>query len=191
MDGAEPASRPISRRKRAYVFLMDWPCDDQPIWMRTRSGPLLSVPYPLEINNSPALLDRHHTPAEFDQDDRRPVRGDAAISRAPAARLRHSPACHGGRPALSLAGAARALKHIANHAERRKVWFTRPGEIAAYIKSLPTGTVPGAEGPRTKARAAPVERRRRSISSSARSSSSASRRRDSSCDRRARCCAGP
>ena len=36
-----------------FDFLMDWPADDQPLWMKTRSGPLMSVPYPIEINDSP------------------------------------------------------------------------------------------------------------------------------------------
>ncbi|HSS87220.1 MAG TPA: polysaccharide deacetylase family protein, partial [Reyranella sp.] len=39
-----------------YEFMMDWPCDDQPIWMRTRAGPLLCVPYPAEINDSPGIV---------------------------------------------------------------------------------------------------------------------------------------
>ena len=26
-----------------FDFLMDWPADDQPLWMKTRSGPIMSV----------------------------------------------------------------------------------------------------------------------------------------------------
>ena len=40
---------------------MDWPCDDQPIWLRTRSGPLLAVPYPVEVNDNPAMVAKTHT----------------------------------------------------------------------------------------------------------------------------------
>jgi allantoinase len=36
-----------------------------------------------------------------------------------------------------------ALRHIAEHPQRDKVWFVRPGEIADHVKSLPSGTVPG------------------------------------------------
>jgi len=130
-------------KEAGYVFLMDWPCDDQPIWLRTRAGPLLSVPYPLEINDSPQLLNRHHTPSEFAkmivdqfeemlrQSERQPLVCGIALH-----------AMVVGQP-YRLRVLREALKHIANHAERRKVWFTRPGEIAAYIKSLPSGTVPG------------------------------------------------
>src|SRR6188508_1108320 len=42
-----------------FDFLMDWPADDQPLWMKTRSGPLMSVPYPIEVNDSPQILVRH------------------------------------------------------------------------------------------------------------------------------------
>jgi allantoinase len=48
-----------------FDFLMDWPADDQPLWMKTRSGPIMSVPYPIEINDSPQILVRHHSPEEF------------------------------------------------------------------------------------------------------------------------------
>jgi allantoinase len=33
--------------------------------MKTRSGPIMSVPYPIEINDSPPILERHHSPEEF------------------------------------------------------------------------------------------------------------------------------
>ena len=50
-----------------FDFLMDWPADDQPLWMKTRSGPLMSVPYPIEINDSPQILVRHHSPEQLDR----------------------------------------------------------------------------------------------------------------------------
>src|SRR5256714_5754695 len=34
-----------------YRYTLDWPMDDQPVWMSTRSRPLLSVPYPHEVND--------------------------------------------------------------------------------------------------------------------------------------------
>lgn len=140
---AQTRVTPDLLKEAGYVFLMDWPCDDQPIWLRTRAGPLLSVPYPLEINDLPQLLNRHHTPSEFAkmivdqfeemlrQSERQPLVCGIALH-----------AMVVGQP-YRLRVLREALKHIANHAERRKVWFTRPGEIAAYIKALPPGTVPG------------------------------------------------
>lgn len=48
-------------KEAGYRYVMDWALDDQPIWLRTRSGPILSVPYPIELNDLPAMLFRHHT----------------------------------------------------------------------------------------------------------------------------------
>ena len=67
-------------KEAGYTHLLDWPVDDQPIWMQTRSGPLLSVPYPMELNDAGTLVHRDHTGREFARHDRRPVRGDAASS---------------------------------------------------------------------------------------------------------------
>jgi hypothetical protein len=42
---------------------------------------------------------------------------------------------------LGLLGSA--LKHIANHPQRDRVWFTLPGRIAEHCAGLPAGIVPG------------------------------------------------
>ena len=41
-----------------YSYLLDWCMDDQPVWMKTRNGRILSVPYPQEINDIPAIVAR-------------------------------------------------------------------------------------------------------------------------------------
>jgi len=71
-EAAGRLTRPLYRAKRrdllkeaGYRYVMDWAMDDQPVWMRTRAGPILSVPYPLEINDSPALVFRRHTGRQF------------------------------------------------------------------------------------------------------------------------------
>ena len=48
-------------KEAGYKYILDWPADDQPFWLRTRSGPILSVPYPIEVNDSPALVFRQHS----------------------------------------------------------------------------------------------------------------------------------
>ena len=79
---------------------MDWAIDDQPIWMRTRAGPILSVPYPIEINDLPALVFRRHTGRQFAEMVDRPVRRDARpVAEIPAGvRGRAAPVHH--RPAV-------------------------------------------------------------------------------------------
>lgn len=49
-----------------YRYLLDWAMDDQPVWMATRDGGrILSVPYPQELNDIPALVARDGEAAGF------------------------------------------------------------------------------------------------------------------------------
>ena len=114
-------------KEAGFDFLMDWPCDDQPIWLRTRAGSLMSVPYPLEINDSPMMLVRHHTAVDFErmiidqfdemlaQSERQPLVCGIAL---------HTMVM--GQP-YRLRALRRALKYIVDHPQREKIWFTRPG----------------------------------------------------------------
>jgi hypothetical protein len=132
-------------KEAKFDFLMDWPCDDQPIWLRTRSGPLMSVPYPLEINDSPMMLVRHHTAVDFErmiidqfdemlaQSERQPLVCGIAL---------HTMIV--GQP-YRLRALRRALKHIVDHPQRAKIWFTRPGEIFDHCAGLKAGVVPGSK----------------------------------------------
>src|SRR5437879_1334544 len=64
--GADPSrATPDLLKEAGYRYVMDWGFDDQPVWMRTRSGPILSVPYPVEVNDLPALVFRRHTGRQF------------------------------------------------------------------------------------------------------------------------------
>lgn len=130
-------------KEAGYRYVLDWPCDDQPIWMETRSGPLLSMPYPLEINDSPAMLTRRHSAAEF---------YEMAIDQfEEMLRLSETqPLVCGisfhtfvvGQP-YRLRMLRRLLRHIVEHPQAERVWFTRPTHIADHIEALPPGTVPG------------------------------------------------
>ena len=42
-------------------YISDWVNDDQPYEIRTASGPLVSVPYSLELNDIPMMVIQHHT----------------------------------------------------------------------------------------------------------------------------------
>ena len=41
-------------------YVSDWVNDDQPYEIRTQSGPLVSVPYTLELNDIPMMVIQHH-----------------------------------------------------------------------------------------------------------------------------------
>jgi allantoinase len=124
-----------------FDFLMDWPNDDQPLWMKTRSGPLMSVPYPIEINDSPQILVRHHSADEF----RDFIVGqfEELLRQSAKQPLVCGIALHTmivGQP-YRLRALREALQHIANHPQKDKVWFTRPGEIYDHCAALPKGTM--------------------------------------------------
>ncbi|HEX7124607.1 MAG TPA: polysaccharide deacetylase family protein [Thermodesulfobacteriota bacterium] len=130
-------------KEAGFEFLMDWPCDDQPIWLRTRSGKLMSVPYPLEINDSPQILVRRHTPVEFEQ--MIVEQFEEMLELSAEQPLVCGIALHTvvfGHP-YRLRALRRALKHIVEHPGRDRVWFTRPGEIFDHCAALPKGVVPG------------------------------------------------
>ncbi|MEM9223823.1 MAG: polysaccharide deacetylase family protein [Pseudomonadota bacterium] len=48
-----------------YTYHLDWCHDDQPVTMETRSGAILSVPYPQELNDIPAIVARRQEADAF------------------------------------------------------------------------------------------------------------------------------
>lgn len=62
--GANPSPHTEDLLQQAgYGYTMDWPMDDQPVWMKAGNGHLLSLPYPHEVNDVPAIA-IHHMPAD-------------------------------------------------------------------------------------------------------------------------------
>ena len=43
-----------------FTWFGDWVLDDQPFWVKTKSGPILSVPYSAEINDITLMVSHHH-----------------------------------------------------------------------------------------------------------------------------------
>ncbi|MGY4653840.1 polysaccharide deacetylase family protein [Mycobacterium sp. URHB0021] len=48
-----------------YHYLLDLRLDDQPVWLPTESGPLLAIPYNVEINDSSTMIGRQASAHEF------------------------------------------------------------------------------------------------------------------------------
>jgi peptidoglycan/xylan/chitin deacetylase (PgdA/CDA1 family) len=49
-------------------YVCDWVLEDLPVWMTTAHGPLIAMPYSLEINDTIIyLLDKHAAPEMFDR----------------------------------------------------------------------------------------------------------------------------
>ena len=110
--------------------------------MKTKSGPILSVPYPVELNDSPALLNRHHTPRQLTEMVTDQV--DEMLRLCEDQPLVYALSLHTfifGQP-FRLAELRRILKYIVEHPRADRIWFTRPGTIVDHIESLPEGTLP-------------------------------------------------
>src|SRR5581483_6108891 len=48
-----------------YDYVCDWVLDDQPVWLQTRSRPILNVPYTQECNDVAMMLIQHHKASEY------------------------------------------------------------------------------------------------------------------------------
>ncbi len=122
-------------RAAGYGYMLDWDCDDQPIWMKTRGGPILSVPYPQEINDIPAIIARKDSARDFA--DMIIDQFDEMLMQSADQPLVMGIALHPyivGRP-FRLRQVRRALRHIATRADDR-CWLTTPGAIADHARSL-------------------------------------------------------
>ncbi len=117
-----------------YRYTLDWPIDDQPVWMQTRGGPLLSLPYPHEVNDVPMVVFHHGSGSEFasiaiDQVDEMLEQSE------------HQPLVCGivvhtfivGQP-FRVRHFRRVLEHLAGLRER--IWLATAGEIAERFTEI-------------------------------------------------------
>jgi len=79
-------------RAAGYTHLLDWPLDDQQIWMQTGAGPLLSPLSDGIERCRRAGASRSHRPP-IRRDDRRPVRGAAGAAAATGACVSNAARC--------------------------------------------------------------------------------------------------
>jgi allantoinase len=64
----ESFDTPDLLKAAGFDYLCDWVIDDHPTWMRTTSGPLVVVPYTLELNDSVIYaVEKHSSPEQFDR----------------------------------------------------------------------------------------------------------------------------
>jgi peptidoglycan/xylan/chitin deacetylase (PgdA/CDA1 family) len=142
---SESRATPDLLQEAGYRYLLDWCMDDQPVWMKTRGGRILAVPYPQELNDIPAIMVRRTGASDF---------ADAIVDNFTEMRRQASngPLVMGialhpyliGQP-FRLLHLRRAFRHIV--AAGAEIWLTQPGAIARHIESLPEGIVPGSVKP--------------------------------------------
>jgi peptidoglycan/xylan/chitin deacetylase (PgdA/CDA1 family) len=139
---AESRATPDLLAEAGYRYTLNWCADDAPVWMRTRGGPLLAMPYPQEVNDIPAVVARK-------------IGGDAFARMVVddfEERLRQTqdglPQVMGialhpyivGQP-HRLRQLRRALGAVAR--ARGEVWITTAGAVFDHVAALPAGIVPG------------------------------------------------
>jgi allantoinase len=128
-------------KEAGFRYMMDWSLDDQPVWFRTTHGPILSIPYAHDLNDSLECVSRR-TPSQLfcdnlidqfdemlEESERRPLVMPIVL---------HSFVL--GQP-YRVRQFRRVIEHIME--QRERIWLTRAGEICDYIETLPKGVVPG------------------------------------------------
>ena len=51
--------------EEGYDYVCDWVLDDQPVWLKTRTKPIVNVPYTQECNDVAMMLIQHHKASEY------------------------------------------------------------------------------------------------------------------------------
>jgi len=127
---AESRVTPDLLAEAGYSYTLNWCMDDQPVWMRTRTGRILSIPYPQEINDIPSIVARKDGArvfAEMIVDC-----FDEMLEQSEGQSLVMGVALHPyivGQP-HRLRPLRAALQHIS--ARRDRIWLTRAGAISDH-----------------------------------------------------------
>jgi hypothetical protein len=119
-----------------YEYLLDWGlCDEQPFWMKTDNGEILTLPYPIELNDQPAIVGRRVSAEEYanmiidqfdvlmDLNEPQPLVFPLSL---------HSFIV--GQP-FRQKHLKRALDYICKR--RDEIWITTPNEVSRFYRKLP------------------------------------------------------
>ncbi|MDR6955394.1 peptidoglycan/xylan/chitin deacetylase (PgdA/CDA1 family) [Ancylobacter sp. 3268] len=113
-----------------FEYVADFRMDDQPVWLATQAGRLLSMPYALELNDSTTIIGRQASARDFAEmivDE-----FDEMLEASRTQPLVMSVVVHSfisGQP-FRLRALTRALEHIA--ARKDAIWLARPRDIATW-----------------------------------------------------------
>jgi peptidoglycan/xylan/chitin deacetylase (PgdA/CDA1 family) len=133
---AESRVTPDLLAEAGYSYTLNWCADDQPIHLATRTGPLLAVPYPQEVNDMPSIVARKDSAEQFaamivaDFEERLLQIRDGKPQVMGIALHPHLI----GQP-YRLRALRGALEHIT--ARQGLVWLTTAGQIASHVARLP------------------------------------------------------
>ncbi len=116
-----------------YRYVLDLRADDQPIWLATKAGRLLAIPYNAELNDSSTMIGRQASAHEFES----MIVDEFTEMSATRHPMVMSVVLHSfisGVP-FRLRAVRRALQHVA---EATGVWLTTPGEIYRAVLDAPS-----------------------------------------------------
>ena len=135
---SETERTPDLLHEAGFDYVLDWAMDDQPVWLRTRGGRLLSVPYPQELNDANAVVLRRDTGREFaamivDQCDELLEHGGSQPVVMGVALHAHV----SGQP-FRLRPLRQALRHV--QAQGAAVWIADTDRIATAWQSAALGS---------------------------------------------------
>jgi peptidoglycan/xylan/chitin deacetylase (PgdA/CDA1 family) len=139
---AESRTTPDLLAEAGYGYTMNWCADDAPVWMTTRAGPLLAMPYPQEVNDIPAIVARRESAEAFARmivDDFEERLRQTADGLPQVMGIALHPYIIGQPHRMRVL--RRALSVIAQ--ARGGIWITTAGAIFDHVAALPAGTVPG------------------------------------------------
>ena len=125
---SETERTPDLLQEAGFGYVLDWCMDDQPVWLSTRGGRILAVPYPQELNDANAVVLRLASASEFA--DMIVDAFDEMLEHGGPQPLVMGIALHphvSGQP-FRLRHLRRALHHIT--ASREQVWLTDTDQIA-------------------------------------------------------------
>ena len=137
---SESRVTPDLLEEAGYRYLMDWGPDDQPIWMKTRGGRILLIPYPKPTGDIAAIHGYHVTPSDYA--DMMIDQFDEMLRQSRSQPLIYALSLHAyimGHP-FRLKHLRRILEHIGAH--RDEIWLAPTGQIAEHVMGLPSGVVP-------------------------------------------------
>ncbi|WP_371132503.1 polysaccharide deacetylase family protein [Polaromonas sp.] len=133
---SESRATPHLLAETGYRYTLNWCHDDQPVRMRTRGGPLWSIPYPQELNDIPMIIARQMDSKDFAQmviDNT-----DEMLEQSSRQPLVMGIALHPyivGQP-YRLRHLRRALEHLARLRDDGRIWFTTPGAVSAHMNEV-------------------------------------------------------
>lgn len=119
--------------KAGYRYVLDFRLDDQPVWCRTATAPILAIPYAAELNDSTTMIGRQMDANGFAAMIRDEA-SELALSERPVVMSVVLHSFISGQP-WRMRAVAQALEKVV---AMEDVWCATPDEIHAAVLANPT-----------------------------------------------------